>query len=147
MNRINKVATVLTAAVAVAGLGAGSAAARGHDVPTTARAAHGKVTPHPGEEDDARRNDRGPRGIAGYEIVTQEGTVPANGTTTVTANCPAGKRVLGGGYSFPLTPVNATVVTDAPDADGDSWRVTVVNTTPALAINVYAICATVAPTH
>jgi hypothetical protein len=40
-------------------------------------------------------------GVSGYEIVDTHGTLPPNGSTSVVATCPAGKRVLGGGYVVP----------------------------------------------
>jgi hypothetical protein len=41
---------------------------------------------------------QGPAGVSGWELV-RGATVTASGTYTAVANCPAGKRVLGGGGS------------------------------------------------
>src|SRR5450756_1724255 len=51
---------------------------------------------HPGKTKPA-----GPVGVRGSEIVNSRGTLPRNGSVVVIATCPAGKRVIGGGYVAP----------------------------------------------
>jgi hypothetical protein len=76
-------------------------------------------------------------------LITQ--SVAANATTTLTVTCPAGKRVLGGGYEsygnatlHPMASYPFTV---------DSWRMTLrlsQDTGASIQFRVYAVCATVA---
>ena len=54
----------------------------------------------------AAKGDKGDKGdpglaggVSGYELVSQNGHLPAGGYAHVMANCPAGKKALGGGYS------------------------------------------------
>jgi hypothetical protein len=89
-------------------------------------------------------------GISGFEIVSTPVTlvsVPGNSTTTLTATCPAGKNVIGGGYestqaalgNYALHPVSMF-----PSA-ADTWRVTLrvsgINNAVTITFRVYAICA------
>jgi hypothetical protein len=87
-------------------------------------------------------------GVGGYYIASTAPTtvtlLTANTTTTLTATCPAGKNVIGGGYessllNFVLHPVAMFPV--APD----SWRVTLrlsgTNSAVTFTFRVYAICA------
>jgi hypothetical protein len=66
---------------------------------------------------------------------------PAGGT--VTAPCPAGQKVLGGGYSMvPAPAAGLTIYGDGPGGAGTSWQVDVVNhTTATETVTAYAICA------
>ena len=60
----------------------------------------------------------GSPGVSGWEIVTnRRGDVPYNGYATVTADCPAGKKVVGGGFGVG----SAEVVESAPSINGTSW--------------------------
>ena len=63
-----------------------------------------------------------------------------------TADCPAGKKVLGGGASTDTTSRNQKVSASYPKDEG-TWEVTVDNAglTGTLTFKVYAVCATVAP--
>lgn len=88
----------------------------------------------------------GPPGVSGYEIVEVEQTItmaPGDTGEFVTATCPAGKKVLGGGYSSGgfFTFLNSSPVGD------DRWQVLVVNRhdlTFTAPVAVRAICANVA---
>jgi hypothetical protein len=95
-------------------------------------------------------------GIVGYEVIRTNSTAPAGsglsgGTTpTYSSTCPAGKRVLGGGYLIQTSqPSNSFPVASQPmnvpgKNDGTQWQIQYVNPTNAAAtIQVIAICATV----
>lgn len=87
----------------------------------------------------------GPPGISGYEIVEVEQSItmaPGDEGVFVTATCPDGKKVLGGGYSSGgfFTFLNSSPVGD------NAWQVLVVNrytTTFTAPVFVRAICAVV----
>lgn len=87
----------------------------------------------------------GPPGISGYEIVEIEQTItmaPGDEGRFVTATCPSGKKVLGGGYSSGgfFTFLNSSPVGD------EAWQVLVVNrhsATFTAPVTVRAICAVV----
>lgn len=87
------------------------------------------------------QGEQGPPGVSGYEIVTTS-TTTAGGFVTQIAICPAGKRVLSGGYRGTTTrPL--LVHRDVP-VDGMAWRVTVRTDNPPptpWTLYVYAICA------
>ena len=86
----------------------------------------------------------GPAGISGYEVVIAE--VEHAFITfdeIVVAHCPAGKKVIGGGYK--LDPMVGRVQRNNPDAGNDGWYVWIDNLalqTPTVAS--YAICANIA---
>jgi deoxycytidylate deaminase len=82
----------------------------------------------------------GPSGVSGYEIVsTGFQDIPAGGQSDITASCPAGKRVIGGGFegnsfayaykSFPSSTV--------------AWTIGLrnQNTATTVAARAFAICA------
>jgi len=89
-------------------------------------------------------------GISGFVIASTPFaavTVAGNSTTTMSASCPAGKNVIGGGYessqtggtNYALHPVSMF-----PSA-ADTWRVTLrvsgINNAVTITFRVYAICA------
>lgn len=88
----------------------------------------------------------GPPGLSGYEIVEVERTItsaPGDEGTFVTATCPDGKKILGGGYSSGgfFTFLNSSPVGD------NAWQVLAVNrhtATFTATVFVRAICAVVA---
>jgi hypothetical protein len=80
-------------------------------------------------------------GVSGYELVSLNGYLPAGGYAHVTANCPAGKKALGGGYS---TGVLMTLTQSFPTTNGAGWDVHGKNTeNVAMNLTVWAICANV----
>ena len=90
----------------------------------------------------------GLNGVSGHEIVLA--TSPTNSDTekVVTAACPAGKKVVGGGgYAFNFTfPDEVAIVASFP-VNGNAWRVVTQETdayAPAWLARTYAICATLA---
>jgi hypothetical protein len=81
----------------------------------------------------------GPAGVAGYEIINTHGTLPLNGSIEVTATCPAGKRVIAGGYVAPS--VLDTASSSRPEGD-NGWRVEFKSNGGNGDASAYAICAT-----
>ena len=77
--------------------------------------------------------------MSGYEIVNTVGTLPLNGTVEVVATCPAGKRVLGGGYVVPSAADTAPL--SRPEGD-NAWRVDFKSNGGSGDASVYAVCAT-----
>lgn len=90
---------------------------------------------------------QGPTGsafISGYEVVTVEVQNDfGNMGEIVVAHCPAGKKVIGGGYK--LDPMVGRVQRNNPDDGNDGWYVWIDNlggNTPI--VGAYAICANIA---
>lgn len=76
-------------------------------------------------------------GVRGSEVVNNRGTLPRNGSVVVTATCPAGKRVIGGGYVAP----SAGDTTDLSISGGNStWRVGFKSNGGSGDASVYAVC-------
>lgn len=90
----------------------------------------------------------GPPGLSGYQVVQAvSGPLSKNVFTTVTATCPAGKSVLGGGGFvngvFPQGPTPA-LITSRP-VNGNAWQGGMSNNAGSSSnLVVYAVCATVA---
>src|SRR5215212_8040191 len=92
---------------------------------------------------------QGPAGISGLETVR---VFDGNRTTAilnVTADCPSGKKVLGGGYSTSGDNLNIVIAANAPLGDSQ-WSVTAVtpdypNARSGWSVYAFAICANVAP--
>ena len=90
----------------------------------------------------------GLNGVGGLEIVYETSATNSDTEKTVTASCPAGKKVLGGGgYAFNLTfPDEVAIVASFP-YNGNGWRVVAQETdayAPGWLVRTYAICAQVA---
>jgi hypothetical protein len=81
----------------------------------------------------------GPAGVSGYEIITNLGNLPPNGTVAVIATCPAGKRVTGGGYVVPA--VGDVTSLSRPEGD-NAWRVDFKSNGGSGDASAYAICVT-----
>ena len=82
----------------------------------------------------------GPAGVAGYEIISTHETLPLNGSIEVTATCPTGKRVIGGGYVAPSVLDSAS--SSRPEGD-NGWRVEFKSNGGSGDASAYAICASV----
>lgn len=67
---------------------------------------------------------QGPSGVSGLEIVNATSALDSSTEKVMTAICPAGKKVVGGGgYAFNLTyPDEVALVASFP-VNGTSWRV------------------------
>jgi hypothetical protein len=92
----------------------------------------------------------GPSGVSGYEIVKSTWQIPppagTDGRFIINAECPSGKRVIGGGASGDnANPIE--VIWSFPHSNsgqGDLWLATVVNNTSTTQTAIaYAICANV----
>ncbi|GLX18745.1 MULTISPECIES: hypothetical protein [Streptomyces] len=86
-------------------------------------------------------------GIAGYEVVHAGSDAGTLWFSKRVIDCPAGKRVLGGGATVTSgDALDLDVHESGPSADGTSWHVTVENSTGRLVgADYYAICADVSP--
>ena len=88
-------------------------------------------------------------GLVGYERVLETRAASPGAFTVVNAACPAGKKVLGGGFQFTGSAGEVTVFQSFPqqstDASGNpvsSWQVGVTNTgTSASNVTSMATCA------
>ncbi|MFG2753780.1 hypothetical protein [Streptomyces xanthophaeus] len=83
--------------------------------------------------------------MTGYEIVREQFAVAAGGgTQAFAADCPAGKRVISGGY-YLFNNTGLNVIRDAPDElNGTAWTLALINTSgQADFVNVYAVCGNV----
>lgn len=90
----------------------------------------------------------GLNGVSGLEIVFSTSAMNSDTERVVTATCPAGKRVLGGGgYAFNLTyPDEVAIVASFP-VNNNSWRLVAQETdayAPAWLSRSYAVCANIA---
>ncbi|HLZ69595.1 MAG TPA: hypothetical protein VKV26_06740 [Dehalococcoidia bacterium] len=86
---------------------------------------------------------QGPSGVSGYQVVTASSTAVGSGNAIVTASCPAGERVLGGGGAS--SNGNAQLFASFPTSDASGWTAqwhADVHVTTQL--TAYAICAAVA---
>lgn len=85
-------------------------------------------------------------GVTGYQTVNNRVVVPGGSTQSVHVDCPAGKKVLGGGFSIE-TPDDVKIFHSEPsDGHGNSidngWDVMVHNTgTSGRQTTAVAICA------
>jgi hypothetical protein len=85
----------------------------------------------------------GTPGVSGYQIVQETNAGPFSGIGQ-NANCPAGKKVLGGGFT--ASPAAERVVVNRPELDGNSWRAEVQFAfvpEGGNALTVRAVCANV----
>ena len=90
---------------------------------------------------------QGPAGISGLEIVSVNSGTREEAILDVIAECPLGKKVLGGGYTTAGYNLNITVSGNAPFFDY-GWGVHAAQndlTNRAWSVQVFAICANVAP--
>jgi hypothetical protein len=97
----------------------------------------------------------GTNGVSGWEIVQFASNLPPEGDDYVgtaqgiSVNCPAGKKVLGGGVTTDEW-VNSIIRSSGPNAAGTQWKVIIQRTNDGDSPNsgntplrVYAICANV----
>ena len=83
----------------------------------------------------------GVSGVSAYDVVSVNATLAASGTSSTTAQCPAGKNVLGGGVS----PGLGNVERSSPTNSNTAWTARVKNTAAVnTSMTVYAVCARVA---
>ena len=89
----------------------------------------------------------GPAGISGLEIVTAYSGTQNTDIIYVYAECPAGKQVLGGGFSTAGNNLGITVAENGP-VDSSRWIVHLAQndlTARLWSVQAFAICAYVAP--
>jgi hypothetical protein len=104
---------------------------------------------------DGTNGTNGTNGVSGWEIVKFDFNLPPEGdgfvgtAQFVVANCPAGKKVLGGGVTTDDW-VNSIVRFSGPNDAGTQWRVIIQRTNDGdspnsgnIGAHVYAICANV----
>lgn len=85
----------------------------------------------------------GPK-ISGYEIVHGTSADDSSDVKVARAECPAGKKVLGGGVGFSVGDQSVADADDAPSITGDAWVVNAYERAPTSenwAVFVSAICA------
>jgi hypothetical protein len=128
----------------------------------------GPKGPKGAKGDKGQKGDKGDKGatgasgVSGYEVVSQtfkevfvENSGGMRGLSEVkTVNCPASKRVIGGGTDLGTNPTqngqqrSVSVSLSAPNGTGTGWSVQLFNnevsgTGTSIDLRVYAICATV----
>jgi hypothetical protein len=93
------------------------------------------------------------RGFSGWQVVrAASDEAPSANMKTVFANCPSGKKALGGGAvvgyqqgnNFPTDP-NGILTESEPTGGYDGWQASAVDHTPGdeWAVIAYAVCAKV----
>ena len=93
------------------------------------------------------KGDAGPSGISGYQVVVGDaGSSSTQGQDIAIsgATCPAGKSVLGGGYSIDDSSFDSRATASGPEGSNE-WVVGTASTSPTdnYAVTAYAICARV----
>ena len=91
----------------------------------------------------------GPPGVSGFEPVFTTGVVNTTAFKTLNANCPAGKRALGGGVAItPSSAATAVAITRSyVGGNATGWETAARETTAfagSWGLNAVVICATVA---
>ena len=89
---------------------------------------------------------QGPPGISGREQVSAETALNAAAPKTITATCPAGKRVIGGSIEVSGAGRARVTVTESHAAGDNAWEAEAfeaVGTPLTWKLVVHAICATV----
>jgi hypothetical protein len=102
--------------------------------------------------DKGERGEPGPAGLAGLRAVSVTTAADSSSPKSVTATCPAGKRVLGGGATIIGAGIDGPVVTQSQPVGADatsvdSWAATAVEVgayASSWRLIAYALCADVA---
>jgi Collagen triple helix repeat (20 copies) len=93
----------------------------------------------------------GPPGVSGYEVTSTTMSVPPGhgdyyDSSDVTAQCPTGKSVVGGGYYVGTINPSVVVSYSRPTTAKTGWEAFVYNgEATAINANVYAICVALSP--
>ena len=86
----------------------------------------------------------GASGVSGWMFVTARKDIPRDGEATWAANCPPGKKVLGGGVASQPVNYGTLINQSAPAGQGTGWLVTVQHDRNAVtSYYAWAICANV----
>jgi Collagen triple helix repeat (20 copies) len=89
------------------------------------------------------KGDPGAPGVSGYARTSDVDNILPGMPGGLIVDCPAGKKVVGGG--FIATSYDIIVLESAPTGDGNGWQVIAKNVgAQALLLEVDAICASVA---
>ena len=89
---------------------------------------------------------QGVPGVSGFELVNATSGTNNTSAKTVSASCPAGKVVLGGGYT--ATVITAASALQNGPVSNTTWTVRVSESqtgTPTWALNVTIACVTALP--
>ncbi len=89
---------------------------------------------------------QGPAGLTGLERVTASSCCNSNSLEAVTASCPAGKKVVGGGGFVTYAPLTVVLYRSEPLADLSGWQAVgkeTVVTTGTWGVGAFAVCANV----
>ncbi len=92
------------------------------------------------------QGERGPAGAGGYQIKTENISVPQGNNTNQPfgVSCPGGRVALGAGYSFSEQFTDALKLYDYRPAGDSSWRFRFANDTGgAKAVTLFVTCANV----
>jgi len=110
----------------------------------------GPTGPQGPKGDTGATGATGAPGVSGYQVVTTVRVLPPLTTVRDTANCPAGKRVFGGGAQVSgegAGPFNVTMSESAPGQLGtlDVWLASMRNNDAMTThtITIFAVCANV----
>jgi hypothetical protein len=99
----------------------------------------------PGPKGDT--GNAGPPGMSGYQIVSRRNVQTNSIYNSVSINCPAGEKAIGGGGGTGggIVPGDGPYVTDSfPSVDGSGWLVQTARATSGSSTLVgYVICANV----
>lgn len=117
----------------------------GKQGPEGGQGPEGKQGPEGEKGSPGEKGESGSPGISGYVIVTHEGTSTKSGINEAFAEavCPAGMKVIGGGFSSAGEDARLDVAEDGPVGSG-AWGVITTSTLAgAYKITARAICATV----
>lgn len=102
--------------------------------------------------DQGTPGQQGAPGLSAIEVITGNGNtvITSPGTSTATASCTGGKKVLGGGSSF-VSIAGGSISAQRIDesrpvtTDPQGWKVTMnASVTDDWRVDAYAVCATVA---
>jgi hypothetical protein len=106
------------------------------------------VGPQGAQGDVGPQGDPGAAGADGVSnYLRVSGTASANNSTspkTVTVDCPGGRKVLGGGYTFTAV-TGGVVIRENMAADDDTWTVTAEEADGfggSWTLQAFAVCAT-----
>ena len=90
----------------------------------------------------------GPPGVTGLERRDTSTSTDSSSSKSVSATCPSGKRVVGGGARVTGAGAGEVSITESfPDSDGTKWNAVAVEVNATAAtwqLTAYALCATVA---
>jgi hypothetical protein len=107
-----------------------------------------RVDFRPGQIPPGPTGPQGPSGVSGREQVASETPLTSGSPKNLTATCPAGKKVLGGGVEISGAGRNrVTAVENKPSGD-NAWEgeaFEAVTTQSSWKLVVHAICANVSP--